>query len=385
MKIYLVGGAVRDKLLNLPIKERDWVVVGATVKEMLALGFKQVGKEFPVFLHPQTFEEYALARMERKVRPGYKGFTFDTSPDVTLEEDLMRRDLTINAIAESEEGELIDPYGGQKDIAAKQLRHVSSAFIEDPVRLLRVGRFLARYASLGFSVASETLHLMQNMVAIGEADALVPERVWKELERALGEKNPEKFFEVLSTCHALSRLFPHLQMNGDGIIALTASTSLTKNPVIRFAALMYDLPEDSLDKSQAKKVIANQCERLKVPNAYRELAILTALHYKEALRGQTLSADEILQLFYALDLFRRKERFSKFLIACEAILKSKNKINKTNLDLEGLEWLKGCAKTLEIVDVQTLIAKGLMGNELAHAIKKERKEKIEEYIFKNAK
>src|SRR3990167_2277218 len=226
MKIYLVGGAVRDKLLGWPVKERDWVVVGATVNDMLGLGYRQVVKEFPVFLHPKTNEEYALARMERKTEPGYKGFAFDSSPTVTLEEDLLRRDLTINAMAiavedvDKKKPAIIDPYHGQDDLNKKLLRHVSPAFAEDPVRILRVGRFLARYASLGFKVAPETTELMCKMTAAGEVDALVAERVWKELERALGEKNPEKFFDVLASCHAMSILFPHLHVDGAGMAAL---------------------------------------------------------------------------------------------------------------------------------------------------------------------
>src|SRR3990167_4434003 len=240
MKIYLVGGAVRDQLLGLPVKERDWVVVGATINDMLKLGYKQVGKEFPVFLHPKTKEEYALARMERKVKPGYQGFTFDTSPIVTLEDDLIRRDLTINAMAEDEDGALIDPYHGKADLEAKILRHTSPAFSEDPVRILRLARFLARFASLGFSIAQETHDLMQTMVQNGEVDALVPERVWKEFERSLREPNPEKFFEVLAACHALPRLFPSIAIKSDGMAALLAATTLTRQPLVRFAALLHD-------------------------------------------------------------------------------------------------------------------------------------------------
>lgn len=374
MKIYLVGGAVRDKLLGLTIKERDWVVVGATVKEMLDAGYRQVGKEFPVFLHPETREEYALARMERKIRPGYKGFTFDTSPDVSLEADLERRDLTINAMAETDQGELIDPYHGKKDLQAKWLKHVSPAFLEDPVRILRVGRFLARYASLGFRVAPETMHLMQNMVALGEVNALVAERVWKEVERALGEKNPEKFFQVLFDCHALPILFPHLLIDGPGMEALKAATLLTNDTVIRFAALLYYQPEDSVDKTQAKKTIAQLCNRYRVPNAYRELALLTALYYQNAFRAQEQSADDILQLLYALDIFRREERFNTFLLTCVAIAKSQNNT------LFNPEWLKTCARAAKSVDVQALLSQGLDGNELAAALKKERKLKIEAII-----
>ena len=210
MKIYLVGGAVRDQLLNYPVKEKDWVVVGATVNEMLDLGYLQVGKDFPVFLHPETKDEHALARTERNTAPGYRGFEVHASPDVTLEEDLIRRDLTINAIAKDEDGNIVDPYNGQNDLKLKLLRHVSAAFSEDPVRILRVARFAARYAHLGFKVADETLQLMQQMVKNGEADALVAERVWQEFNKALNERNPEVFIQVLRDCHALKIILPEI-------------------------------------------------------------------------------------------------------------------------------------------------------------------------------
>ena len=210
MRVYLVGGAVRDRLLGRPVHERDWVVVGATPEELMSLGYQPVGREFPVFLHPVTHEEYALARQERKVGPGYRGFTTQFAPTVTLEEDLKRRDLTINAMAETEDGALVDPYGGQADLAARMLRHVSEAFVEDPVRILRVARFAARYASLGFHVAPQTLELMRRITADGEARTLVPERVWQETERALGEARPEVFFQTLRACGALAVIFPEL-------------------------------------------------------------------------------------------------------------------------------------------------------------------------------
>ena len=267
MKIYLVGGAVRDDLLNYPVIEKDWVVVGACVNEMLELGYQQVGKDFPVFLHPVTKDEHALARTERNTAPGYKGFEVHASPDVTLEEDLIRRDLTINAIAKDEEGNLVDPYNGQADLQAKLLRHVSSAFSEDPVRILRVARFAARYAHLGFTVAEETLKLMQKMVADGEANALVAERVWQEFHKALGERNPEVFIQTLRDCNALKIILPEI----DGLfgvpqpvehhpeidtgihtlMVLQQATLLTSETSTRFAALCHDLgkaltPEEKL-------------------------------------------------------------------------------------------------------------------------------------------
>ena len=368
MKIYLVGGAVRDELLGLPIKERDYVVVNATVEEMLKAGYQQVGKEFPVFLHPKTREEYALARMERKIKPGYTGFSFDTSPTVTLEEDLIRRDLTINAMAKTPEGVLIDPYHGKQDLENRILRHVSPAFAEDPVRILRVGRFLARFASLGFHVDPETIALMRNMVAAGEVDALVAERVWKELERALGEKNPEKFFELLEKCDALKVLFPEFGEHYTGIHALVAATTITNQPVIRFAALLHALPD-------AKKNIGAICNRYRVPNAYRELALLTALHYETAFKASSLSAYELIVFFSALDIYRREDRFKNFLYACESIAKSRGQ----NFDKN---WLLECANIAASFDVQELIAQGLDGNALAAAIKNKRTEKIQEWLAK---
>ncbi len=377
MKIYLVGGAIRDKLLELPVKERDYVVVGATVADMLKLNYRQVGKEFPVFLHPKTNEEYALARMERKVKPGYQGFEFDTSPAVSLKDDLLRRDLTINAMAmDLDTQALIDPYHGQADIQHKILRHVSAAFSEDPVRILRIGRFYARYAYLGFHIADETLALMRQMVTSGEVNALVAERVWKELDRALGEKNPENFFAVLENINAMTILFPHLASDGAGMQALRAATTLSTDTEIRFAALLFNLPEDHTNKSDCRKILGDFCNRYRVPNAYRELAQLTALHHENALQAAHLSAEELLQLFTMLDIFRRETRFKKFLIACEAIAISQRRRINTN-------WLLACAEQARTIDVQAFIAKGFSGNELAAKLKQERQEKIEAWLLKH--
>jgi tRNA nucleotidyltransferase (CCA-adding enzyme) len=364
MKIYLVGGAVRDKLLGLPIKEKDWVVVNATVQEMLALGYRQVGKEFPVFLHPKTGEEYALARMERKVKLGYQGFSFDASPDISLEEDLLRRDLTINAMAEAEDGKLIDPYHGRDDLKAKLLRHVSPAFAEDPVRILRVGRFLARYASLGFSLAPETISLMKNMVQAGEVNALVAERVWKELERALSEKNPEKFFAALAACSALPILFPDIQMDEAGIKALIAAAKLTNKSAICFAALLH-----TLDTKQ----IAALSLRYRIPNHFKDLANLTALHHAKALSSKKLPAESILKLFNSMDVYRREPRFLDFLIACKAIAD----MNNTAFDMQ---WLHEGVKAVKSVNVPALIAENLSGQALAIAIMEKRLGKIKEWL-----
>ena len=368
MKIYLVGGAVRDKLLGLPVKERDWVVVGATTDDMLKQGYRQVGKEFPVFLHPKTNEEYALARMERKVSLGYKGFTFDASPEVGLEDDLLRRDLTINAMAEDATGNIIDPYRGKTDLDKKILRHVSPSFSEDPVRILRIARFLARYHYLGFTIAPKTIELMRHMVDAGEVDALVPERVWKEMERALGEKNPEMFFEALDKCHALPVLFPEIKMNKEGMTALKVADMLNKESVIRFAALTHALPD-------AKKAIASLCDRYRIPNAYRELAQLIALHYATALRADDLTAEQLLQLFSALDIYRRKPRFAEFLIACQAIAKTKN------IHFDSI-WLANAAHAASDIDIKALLAKGLDGDKLADEIRKARSEHLSALLNK---
>lgn len=383
MKIYLVGGAVRDQLLGWPIKERDWVVVGATVSDMLRLGYKQVGKDFPVFLHPQTNEEYALARMERKVQPGYKGFTFDTSPQVTLEEDLIRRDLTINAMAETPEGKLVDPYHGKEDLEARMLRHVSPAFAEDPVRILRVGRFLARYAHVGFKVAPETIELMHQMVTSGEVDALVPERVWKELERALGEPNPEQFFTVLAQCGALPILFPSLRMDGLGLQALQAAAYPPVDTTVRFAVLLHAMPEDISPEEtpafekQVRATCNELCHRYRVPNAYRELALLTACHFRAAFDAETLHVDRLLSLFSALDIYRREERFQQFLLACKII----SHVHQRNFDAE---WLFNCAQIVKSVDVQALIAQGFTGQSLAIELKNKRREILEAWLSAQA-
>lgn len=363
MKIFLVGGAVRDELLGFPIRERDYVVEGATVEDMLKLGYRQVGKEFPVFLHPFTKEEYALARMERKIDKGYKGFAFDASRDVTLTEDLLRRDLTINAMAKTKEGELIDPYHGKEDLKNKLLRHVSSAFAEDPVRILRVGRFLARYQHLGFAVAPETTALMQAMTDAGEVDALVPERIWKELERALAEPTPTAFFDVLETAHALKKLFPGLAPQGTGLSALKASTHITNDTTARFAALLYAYPETAA--ANKEQSILQLCKRFRTPNAYRDLALLTAKHYAAALKGAALNPENLLSLFGALDIYRRESRFQSFLSACASIAAAQG-VPFTPSDL-----LTQAAR-VKAIPVTPLLEKGLRNDALARALKAER-------------
>jgi tRNA nucleotidyltransferase (CCA-adding enzyme) len=292
VKTYVVGGAVRDELLGLPVQDRDHVVVGATPEEMERMGFKPVGKDFPVFLHPETHEEYALARTERKSGRGYKGFTVHASPAVTLEEDLRRRDLTINAMAKAENGTIVDPYGGRQDLEQGVLRHVSEAFAEDPVRILRVARFAARF---GFRVAPETMALMEQMVASGEADYLVPERVWQEFAKGLMEREPERMFEVLEACSLQKKLLPEL---GERIGIAGGSLA------VRFARLCWPLKEREVEAL---------CERLKVPGEVRELALL-ACRTRVALRASRLATPRaLLELLKRADAFRRPERFEQLL------------------------------------------------------------------------
>lgn len=344
MKVYLVGGAVRDELLGRPVRERDWVVVGATPQEMADAGYRLVGRDFPVFLHPETGEEYALARIERKTGPGYRGFELRYSPDVTLEDDLRRRDLTINAMARDAEGRLVDPYGGNGDLEARVLRHVSDAFNEDPVRILRVARFLARFEPAGFTLAPETLARMRAMVAAGEVDALVPERVWQETERALGEAAPVAWLRTLRECGALARIFPELDAlygvpqpaewhpeidTGLHIeLVLEAAAELTPLARIRFAALMHDLGKGRTPRSRWPRHVGHEesgaelvralCERLRVPADCRELALLAARWHGIAHRAMELRPRTILKLLESCDAFRRPERFRELLVAFES-------------------------------------------------------------------
>jgi tRNA nucleotidyltransferase (CCA-adding enzyme) len=292
VKTYVVGGAVRDELLGLPVQDRDHVVVGATPEEMVRLGFRPVGKDFPVFLHPRTHEEYALARTERKSGRGYKGFKVHAAPDVTLEEDLRRRDLTINAMARAEDGALVDPFGGERDLAAGVLRHVSEAFAEDPVRILRVARFAARF---GFRVADETMQLMTRMVQSGETDYLVPERVWQELSRGLSEKEPRRMFEVLERCGLRARLLPELQAMPPSFSGPTA---------VRFARLAWPLSEAQVEALG---------ERLRLPNEVRELALLACRNREHLSKAHAAAPAQLLELLKRTDAFRRPERFRELL------------------------------------------------------------------------
>jgi len=385
MEIYLVGGAVRDRLLGLEPKERDWVVVGATPNELESQGYKQVGKDFPVFLHPQTHEEYALARTERKTAPGYYGFSVHAAPDVTLEEDLLRRDLTVNAIAQSDSGQLIDPFNGQQDLAEKLLRHVSPAFSEDPVRILRVARFAARFAHLGFTVAPETNQLMQDMVNAGEVDALVAERVWAETDRALGEQTPTRFFEVLRDCGALAKLFPEIDClygvpqpenyhpeidtGVHTMMVLEQAARLSPEPIVRFAALVHDLGKGTTPKDQWPKHIAHEergvplveamCERLRVPKAYRELAVAVTRYHLHYHRAGELKSTTMLKTLNAVDALRRPERFERFIAACEA--DSRGRTGFEDAHFEQPNILRRARNAAAAITAQELVKQGLTG------------------------
>ncbi len=339
LKIYCVGGAVRDRLLGLPVQDRDWVVVGSTPEDMVARGYRPVGKDFPVFLHPETHEEYALARTERKTAPGYKGFFIHAAPEVTLEQDLLRRDFTLNAIAEDAGGKLIDPYGGEADLRAGILRHVSPAFNEDPVRILRAARFVARF---GFSVAPETMELMRSIVNNGEVDALVPERVWQELARGLMEKKPSHFFTVLRECGVLARILPEVDVLfgvpqpekyhpeidcGIHTMLVLDDAALHNHTLeVRFAALAHDLGKGNTPKNILPHHIGHEargvellhalCGRLRVPNECRDLGLLAARYHGDVHRVRELRPDTIVRLLQGCDAWRKPERFMQLLQAC---------------------------------------------------------------------
>ena len=385
MEIYLVGGAVRDTLLGIEPKDRDWVVVGATPQQMEKLGYKAVGKDFPVFLHPETKEEYALARTERKTAPGYHGFEFHASPEVTLEEDLARRDLTINAMAQDRVGNIIDPFNGQEDLENGRLRHVSNAFVEDPVRILRIARYAARYARWGFRVAHGTQALMKKMVESGEVDTLVAERVWQELERALGEEAPQRFFEVLRNCGALARVFPELEAlfgvpqpahhhpevdSGlHTMLVLEQAARLTPDTRIRFAALVHDLGKGTTPQAEWPKHIAHEargvplvealCQRLRVPKEYRELAVVVTREHLHYHRAAELRPATMLKLLERLDVFRRPERLEQFILACEA--DSRGRPGFEGLHFEATDLFRRAYQAAISVGAGEVVARGFSG------------------------
>ncbi|GAB5604305.1 multifunctional CCA addition/repair protein [Sideroxyarcus sp. TK5] len=371
LKTYCVGGAVRDRLLGLPVKDHDWVVVGSTPEEMVARGFTPVGADFPVFLHPDTHEEYALARTERKTAAGYKGFNIYASPDVTLEQDLLRRDFTVNAIAQDDDGNLIDPHNGQADLEAGVLRHVSDAFAEDPVRILRGARFAARF---GFTIAPETMDLMRAMVANGEVDALVPERVWQELSRGLMERHPSRFFLTLRECGALKRILPevdalfgvpqpvHYHPEVDcGVhvmMVLDDTAKLERSLEVRFAALGHDLgkattPEETLPRhigheQRSIDLVKAVCERLRVPGDCRDLALLVAQYHSHIHRAKSLRPDTIVKLFDRCDLWRKPERFALILEAC--ISDAHGRTGHEEDDYPQARFMLSCAKAAQAVN-----------------------------------
>jgi tRNA nucleotidyltransferase (CCA-adding enzyme) len=396
MQVYLVGGAVRDALLGLPVKEKDYVVVGGSAEELTRAGYKPVGRDFPVFLHPETKAEHALARRERKTGPGYRGFVTEFSPDITLQEDLLRRDLTINAIAQAPDGTLVDPYGGRADIEARVLRHVSPAFSEDPVRILRIARFAARFASLGFSVHDSTRELMRAMVQAGEADALVAERVWQETERALGEPRPDVFFEVLRDCGALAVIFPEVDRlfgvpqspqwhpeidTGVHVLLCLKRTAELGAPVtVRFATLVHDLgkaatpreqwPKHIMHESRSLPLVDALCSRLKVPTAYRELGHMTAKQHTNVHRAKELRTDTVLRLLEDCDAFRRPERFSEMLFACQCDAQGRTGLEHRPYPQRGyLEAARAVATAVQLSDAERA---GLNGPAIAQTLKKKR-------------
>jgi len=402
MEIYLVGGYVRDQLLGLETKDRDWVVVGASADELLKQNYRQVGKDFPVFLHPSTNEEYALARTERKTAAGYSGFSFQASADVTLEEDLMRRDLTINAIALSDDGTLIDPFNGQADIQAKILRHVSPAFVEDPVRILRIARFAARFAELGFTIAEETQQLMKEMVDSGEADALVAERVWQETMTALSEKTPARYFEVLRECGALKKLFPEIdQLWGvpqpekhhpeidSGIhtmMVLTQAAKLSTDAKVRFAALVHDLGKGTTAKEQWPKHIEHEsrgvplvealCDRYRIPNDFRELAVIVTRYHLHYHRAAELRDETFLKTLESLDAFRRPQRFELFLLACEADSRGRTGYEEQTFEQPGI--YRNVFNAANKINAKDLVTQGLKGKAIKDELYKLRIQAIKE-------
>ena len=402
LKTYIVGGAVRDELLGLPVKDKDYVVVGTTPQCMLDAGYKPVGKDFPVFLHPKTHDEYALARIERKTGAGYKGFAIHASPEVTLEEDLARRDLTINAIAKSSDGKLIDPFNGIKDIQAKTLRHVSAAFAEDPVRILRAARFAARFTD--FNVAPETLNLMRQMVQNGEVDALVSERVWQEVSKGLMENKPSRMFEVLRACGALQKIMPeldrlwgvpqppqyHPEIDTGIHVMMVIDYAAAQNfsLAVRFAALTHDLGKGNTPKEILPRHIGHEarsvqlhkdvCKRLRVPNDCKELGVMVAKFHGKLHQALKMRPDNLLEFLIELDALRQPERFNDFLKACEA--DSRGRTGLENCELPETELMKTALQAALALDAGA-IAKGITEPEKIKAAVFEARLKVLKTIF----
>ncbi len=403
MEIYLVGGAVRDSLLNLEVKDKDFVVVGSTPEKMLKLGFQQVGKDFPVFLHQKSRQEYALARKERKTASGYTGFAVDASKKVTLEEDLLRRDLTINAIAQDDDGNLIDPYHGLHDLKNKVLRHVSSAFIEDPLRVLRVARFAARFAELGFTIAPETLSLMSEISASGELEELSAERVWVETEKALSYSKPHIFFKTLKECGALDALFPEvnalfgvpqpekwhpeIDTGIHTLMALEQAAYLTQDKQVRFAALLHDLgkavsPTVHLPKHHGHgqkgiAIIKALCKRLKVPNEYKDLAIMVSDLHQNIHVALELKPSTILKMFDKIDVWRKPHRLEQLLLACKADIRGR--ISFEHYDYIQMDYIQKCYQKAKEIDVKSIVESGLQGAQIRQELSHKREQQISDF------
>ncbi|WP_420589708.1 multifunctional CCA addition/repair protein [Bacterioplanoides sp.] len=408
MNIYLVGGAVRDALLNIPVKDRDWVVVGATPEQLLEQGYQQVGADFPVFLHPDTHEEHALARTERKSGKGYQGFDCRFSPDITLEEDLLRRDLTINAMAQNDAGDIIDPYNGKQDLENRILRHVSPAFSEDPLRVLRVARFAARFADLDFTIADETMSLMQQMVNDGELDHLVAERVWQETQRALGEKNPQVYFQVLRDCGALSVWFkeiddlfgipqpeqyhPEIDCGIHALMSLQASVPLSESIATRWAALTHDLGKALSDKenlprhfgheTKGLKPIKSLCKKLKSPKDAQELALISSEFHTHVHRAMELKPETILKVFDRVDAWRKPERFEQFLLV--SIADSRGRTGYENCEYPQADYMREALSVALSVTAKDMIAQGLAGPAIREGLQKARADKLKEWKLSRA-
>ncbi|CAM3746201.1 multifunctional CCA addition/repair protein [Rheinheimera salexigens] len=400
MQIYLVGGAVRDTLLNYPFTERDWVVVGATPQQLLDLGYQQVGKDFPVFLHPKTKEEYALARTERKNGQGYTGFAVYADPDVTLEQDLMRRDLTINAIAKHQNGQLVDPFGGVNDIKNKVLRHVSPAFSEDPLRVLRVARFYARYAHLGFTVADETLNLMHDISQSGELKTISPERIWVETAKALQERTPDAFISVLQQTSALEQLMPEvaalwgvpqpekwhpeIDTGIHTLLVLQQAAKLSQRLDIRFAAVVHDVGKGATNPANwpahhghdhsGLKLIEQLCQRLRVPNDCKDLALLVCKYHQIIHNALELKPATVLKMFNSIDLWRKPERLNAILLACTADLRGRTGFEQAQYP--QAEYLTYLAKAASKVNAQEVMAKGITGADIKPALQQLRLEAL---------
>lgn len=396
MQIYLVGGAVRDTLLNYPFTERDWVVVGATPQQLLDLGYQQVGKDFPVFLHPKTKEEYALARTERKNGQGYTGFAVYADSDVTLEQDLMRRDLTINAIAKHENGQLVDPFSGLEDIKNKVLRHVSPAFSEDPLRVLRVARFYARYAHLGFTVADETLALMADISQSGELTTISPERIWVETAKALQERNPEAFIQLLQQTSALSQLMPEvaalwgvpqpekwhpeIDTGIHTLLVLEQAAKLSPRLDIRFAALVHDVGKGATNPinwpahhghdHSGLKLIEALCQRLRVPNDCKDLALLVCQYHQIIHQAFELKPATVLKMFNNIDLWRKPERLNAILLACTADMRGRTGFEQA--EYPQADYLTYLAEAARQVNAQEVMAEGVSGPDIKAALQQRR-------------